>query len=167
MWPLSGRTTGSPAPAKPAMAGRPVPAARTTWAASSRRPSVRTSAGPGSTAATVPATTSTRVPAAGLDERGEEGAVVHLMVAGDLDTAAQGGAQRRHEAAALAGAAPGGREAERVLVGEEVVEGGTVRRIEGDGHRARRVVADRVARGGLELGREGRPQARRPRGAAP
>ena len=28
------------------------------------------------------------VAAAGLDERGEEGAVVHLMVAGDLDAAA-------------------------------------------------------------------------------
>ena len=98
------------------------------------------------------------VAAAGLEERGQEGAVVDLMVAGDLDAAAEGGAQRRHEAAALAGAAPCRREAERVLVGEEVVEGGPVRRIEGDGHGARRVVADRVAGGGLEFGREGRPQ---------
>ena len=46
-----------------------------------------------------------------------------------------------------------------MLVGEEVVEAGAVGRIERDRHRARRVVADGVAGGGLQRGGEGGPAA--------
>ena len=61
---------------------------------------------------------------AGLGERTEQGAVVDLVIARDLDPAAQGRAQRRDEAAALAGAAAVGLQPDRVLIGEEVVEAG-------------------------------------------
>ena len=92
-------------------------------------------------------------------ERAEERAVVDLVVARDLDAAAQGRAERGHEAAALAGTAAVGLEAERVLVGEEVVEAGAIGRIERDRHRARRVVADGVTGGALQRGGEGGPVA--------
>ena len=95
--------------------------------------------------------------AAGLGERSEERPVVDLVVAGDLDAAAQGGAERGDEAAAFAGAAAVRLEAERVLVGEEVVEAGAIGRIERDRDRARRVVADVVTGGLLQRGGEGGP----------
>ena len=95
--------------------------------------------------------------AAGLAQRAQEGAVVDLVVARDLETAPQGRAQRRDQAPALAGAAAVRLEAERVLVGEEVVEAGPVRCIEGDRDRARRVVAEGETGGGLERGGEGGP----------
>ena len=99
-------------------------------------------------------------PAAGLHQRAEERTVVDVMVAGDLDPAAQGGAERRDQGAALAGTPTVGFEAERVLVGEEVVEAGSIGRIERHGHGPRRVVADGVAGGALQRGGEGRPAPR-------
>jgi hypothetical protein len=48
-------------------------------------------------------------------------------------------------------------EAERVLVGKEVIEAGAIGRIQRDRHRARRVVPDVEARGVLERGGEGGP----------
>ena len=96
---------------------------------------------------------------AGCDQRGEQGPVVHLVVARHLDPAAEGGAERRDERAALAGAAAPGDEAERVLVREEVVEAGAIGRIERDRHRAGRVVADGLPGRVLERGGEARPPA--------
>ena len=159
MCPLTGRSEGSPAPASPSMARRPVPAARTTWSGPRRRPSARTSSGPASSAATRALDERHPAAAAGLGQRAEQGAVVDLVVAGDLDAAAQGGAERGDQAAALAGAAAVRLEAERVLVGEEVVEAGAIGRIERDRHRAGRVVADGVTGGGLQRGGEGGPAA--------
>ncbi len=166
MWPLTGRSGGSPAAASPSMDG-------------SRRPGRQDDAVRGEAAAVVQ---DERGPvlqrghaalderhaavAAGLGERAEEGAVVDLVVAGDLDAAAQRRAERRHQAAALAGAAAVRLEAERVLVGEEVVEAGAIGRIERDRHRAGRVVADGEAGGGLERRRRRRASGRRPRPAA-
>ena len=97
---------------------------------------------------------------AGRVERSEQGAVVHLVVARHLDPAAQGRAQRGHEAAAFAGAAPLRTEAERVLVRQQVVEAGAVRRIERDRDRPGGVVADGLAGRALEHRREAGPQAR-------
>ena len=97
--------------------------------------------------------------AAGRDQRGEQGAVVHLVVARDLDPAPEGGAERGDERAALAGAAAQRGEAERVLVREEVVEAGAVGRIERDRDRAGRVVADGLPGRVLERGGEAGPQA--------
>ena len=98
--------------------------------------------------------------AAGRGERAEQGAVVDLVIARDLDAAAEGRAQRGHEAAALGGATAACAESQRVLVGEEVVEAGAVRRIECDRHRSGRVVADGPPRGALQRGDEAGPQAR-------
>ena len=98
--------------------------------------------------------------AAGLGQRAEQRPVVDLVVAGDLAAAAQAGAERGDDAAALAGAATVRLEAERVLVGEEVVEAGAIGRIERDGHRARRVVTDGVTGGRLQAGGEAGPAAR-------
>ncbi len=95
--------------------------------------------------------------AAGLGERSEERPVVDLVVARDLDAAAQGGAERGDQAAAFARAAAVRLEAERVLVGEEVVEAGAIGRIERDRDRAGRVVADVVTGGVLQRGGEGGP----------
>ena len=88
-----------------------------------------------------------------------EGAVVDLVVAGHVDAAAQRRAERRYELTALAGAAAVRLEAERVLVGEEVVEAGAVGCIERDGERARRVVPDGVTAGRFERSGERRPAA--------
>ena len=95
--------------------------------------------------------------AASLGERSEERPVVDLVVARDLDAAAEGGTERGDKPAAFAGAAAVGLEAERVLVGEEVVEAGAIGRIERDRHRARRVVAHVVPGGALQRGGEGGP----------
>ncbi len=100
----------------------------------------------------------TRVPAARGEGR-QEGAVVDLVVARDLNASSQRRAQCGHEAAALAGAAPSRVQPERVLVGEEVVQAGAVRRIERDRHRAGGVVPDVVSRRALERGGEARPVA--------
>ena len=141
------------------MAPRPVPAARTTWSAleaaavrqDERRPVVERG----------DAALDERHPAAaaGLGERSEERPVVDLVVARDLDATAEGGTERRDKAAAFAGAAAVRLEAERVLVGEEVVEAGAIGRIERDRHRACRVVADVVTGGTLQRGGEGGPTA--------
>ena len=94
----------------------------------------------------------------GLQQRGQQGAVVDLVVARHLDPATDGRAERRHQAAAL-GRVPAVRlEPERVLVGQEVVERGAIGRVERDGQRSRRVVADGEPRGLLQIGGEGRPQ---------
>ena len=95
--------------------------------------------------------------AARLGERSEERPVVDLVVAGDLDAAAQGGTERRDQAAAFAGTTAVCLEAERVLVGEEVVEAGAIGRIERDRHRACRVVADVETGGALQRGGESGP----------
>ena len=148
------------------MAGRPVPAARTTTPGPRRRPSARTSSGPGSTADTVPSTKVDAGGVAGPDERVEQGAVVDLVVAGHLDAAAQGGAERGHQGAALTGALAPAAQPERVLVGEEVVEAGAVGRIERDRDRAGRVVAEGVPGDVLQRGGERGPAAGRPRAGA-
>ena len=91
---------------------------------------------------------------AGGDEGRQEGTVVHVVVAGNLDPPAQHRGERRHQRPALRGRAPGGGAAQRVLVGQEVVEGGAIGRIEGDRQRAGLVVADVVARRLLQRGGE-------------
>ena len=96
---------------------------------------------------------------AGRAQRGEEGAVVDLVVARHLDPAPQGRAERGHQRAALARAAAQCLEPERVLVGEQVVEAGTVGGIERDRHGAGRVVPDRLFGRLLERGSEAGPQA--------
>ena len=106
-----------------------------------------------------PRTNATPAVPAGRDERGEQGAVVDLVVARHLDAAAQRRAERGHERAALAGAAAPGLEPERVLVGEQVVEAGAVRGIERNRDRAGRVVADGLPGRLLERGGEAGPPA--------
>ena len=98
--------------------------------------------------------------AAGRGESAEQGAVVDLVIARHLDAAAQGRAECGHEAAAFGGAAAVRAESQRVLVREQVVEAGAVRRIERDRHRARGVVADGPPGGALERGGEAGPQPR-------
>ena len=149
------------------MAGRPVPAARTTWSGSRRRPSARTSAGPAPRRRRVPSTNVTPPAAAGVApaRRGAHGCRPGGRPAPRCRRAARGSAR-----------APGGGtrsrcggarvEPERVLVGEQVVEAGAVGRIERDGQRAGRVVADGSPGGRLERGGEGGPLRGRPRAAA-
>ena len=98
--------------------------------------------------------------AAGRGESAEQGPVVDLVIARDLDAAAQGRVERGHEAAALGGAAAVRTEPQRVLVRKQVVEAGSVRRIERHRHRARGVVADGPPGGVLERGGEAGPQPR-------
>ena len=96
---------------------------------------------------------------AGGRQRAEEGPVVDLVVARHLDAAAYGRAECRHQAPALARAAPLRVQPERVLVGEEVVEAGAIGRIERDGHRPGGVVADDLPAGVLQCGGKGGPEA--------
>ena len=83
------------------------------------------------------------------------------MIPRHLDTPTQRRRQRGHQRPALRSRAPVRRAAERVLVGQELVEGGPVRRIEGDGERPGLVVADIVPGRPLQRGGElfpgGRP----------
>ena len=95
---------------------------------------------------------------AGLDEGIEQGAVVDLVVARHLHAAADRRAQGRDESTALRAAAPVRLEPERVLVGEQVVERSAVGRIERDGDRTGRDVAEVPARRAFELRREGGPE---------
>ena len=97
--------------------------------------------------------------AAGPDERVEQGAVVDLVVPGDLDAAAQRGAQCGHQGATLARALALGGQPERVLVGEEVIQAGAVGRIERDRDRAGRVVTDGAPGDALQGGGERGPAA--------
>ena len=139
------------------MEGRPVPAARTTRSGARRRPSVEDERGTSPRPRlTRPSTNVTPPSRQAWHQRAEERPVVDLMVARDLEAAAQRRAERRDQAAALAGAAAVRLEAERVLVGEQVVEAGPIGGIERDRHRARRVVADGETGGGLERRRRRR-----------
>ena len=137
MWPLTGRTAGSPASSRPAMAGRPGPGRQDDVvrrkAAAVRQDELGTGLHGGHGALDE----CDAGCAAGLHQRAEQGAVVDLVVARHLDAAAQRGAQRGHEGAALARTPALGMQAERVLVGEQVVEAGPVGGIERHGHRAR------------------------------
>ena len=179
MWPLTGRTAGSPAASRPrdgrqSRPGRqedPIGAEAAAVGqdhARARRPR----------RAPRLATNATPAGGAGGHAARQQGPVVHLVVARDLDPAAQGRGQRRHEAAALAGAAPVRRAAQRVLVGEQVVEAGAVRRIERHRERAglcrsrstapappraRRANAWPAARSPRAAGRSGRTRRTAPR----
>ncbi len=87
----------------------------------------------------------------------QQGAVVHVVISGHLDTPAQRRGQRRHQGAALRGGPPVCSAAQRVLVGQQLVEGGAVGRIERNRQRPGLVVADVVPRCLLQRGGEGLP----------
>ena len=123
-----------------------------------RRPSPSLRPGPGSTRAHDALDEVHARATAGLHQRGQQGAVVYGVIARDLDATTQGGAQRGHEAPAFAGAPPFHLEAERMLVGEEIVEAGAVRGIERHGHGAGGVVPDRLSRRLLQRGGKAGPE---------
>ena len=89
---------GSPAPASPSMAGRPVPAARTTWSGREAAAVRQDELGPGLERGHGALDERHAAAPAGLDQRAEQGAVVDLVVARDLDAAAERRAERGHEA---------------------------------------------------------------------
>ena len=160
MCPLTGRTAGTPVASRPRMPADPVPAARRTCSGWRRRPSARTSSGPGGHRRHRGLQEPHAGNATGGDERAEEGPVVHLVIARHLDAAAKGRAQCGHEAAAFGGAASVRGESQRVLIREQVVEAGAVRRIECDRDRAGGVVADALPGDALQRRGEAGPQAR-------
>ena len=88
---------------------------------------------------------------AGLHEGTEQGAVVDLVVARDLHATTDRRAQRGDELPALRGAAAARLEPERMVVGEQVVQSGTVRGIERNRDRPGRDVAELPARLSFEL----------------